>query len=227
MRALLAHDALDEVAEECASASQVLAALDLLAEPMRLELGDDLVEVDAGHVHLVERLDGGEARRAPRLGTSPRGLRPGLAGFLWPGRSSAPARRGEMLLELHQGEAGSRRVAAFVAARRRLPAPGLLAAVAGENAVAERHGVLDGERIQAGRGFPRDDVVVGGLAADDAAKRDTAAMAPCSADEAVGKRQAERERDLERARHGEPLIVDAAASSSAMAPRASSSAMSS
>ena len=61
-----------------------------------------------------------------------------------------------------------------------------------------------------GGGFPRHDVVMGGLAADHAAKRDAAAMAPCPADEAVGKRKAERERDLERTRHGDALILDAA-----------------
>ena len=64
--ALLAHHALDEVAEEGGLGIAILAAFDLLAEPMRLELGDHIVEVDAGHVHLVERLDGGESRRAPR-----------------------------------------------------------------------------------------------------------------------------------------------------------------
>ena len=47
---------------------------------------------------------------------------------------------------------------------------------------------------------------MGGLAADDAAKGDAAAMPSRPADEAVGERQAERERDFERARHGEPLI---------------------
>ena len=65
--------------------------------------------------------------------------------------------------------------------------------------------------MQAGGGFARHDVVMGGLAADDAAKRDAAAMAACPADEAVGKREAQRKRDLERARHGDPLILDAAA----------------
>ena len=57
---LLAHHAIDEVAEEGGFGVGILAALDLLAEPMRLELGDHLVEVDAGHVHLIERLHGGE-----------------------------------------------------------------------------------------------------------------------------------------------------------------------
>ena len=44
---------------------------------------------------------------------------------------------------------------------------------------------------------PRHDIVMGGFSTDHAAKRDAAAMAPCPADEAVGKRKAERERNFE------------------------------
>ena len=61
---LLAHHAFDEVAEEGGLGVAILAALDLLAEAMGLELGDDLVEIDPGHVHLIERLHGGKARGA-------------------------------------------------------------------------------------------------------------------------------------------------------------------
>src|SRR4029079_3048423 len=57
---LLAHHAIDEVAEEGGFGVGILATLDLLAEPMRLELGNHLVEVNAGHVHLIERLHGGQ-----------------------------------------------------------------------------------------------------------------------------------------------------------------------
>src|SRR5512143_212161 len=121
----------------------------------------------------------------------------------------APARGGKMLLKLHQGEAGSRRVAPLVAPIDARPLPGLLAALASEDAEADRHGVLHGELMKSGGRFARHDVVMGGLAADDAAERDAAAMAPCPADKAVGEREAERERDLERARHGDPLIGDA------------------
>src|SRR5512134_1817530 len=45
-----------------------------------------------------------------------------------------------------------------------------------------------------------------GFAADDAAERHAAAMTPSPADKAVGERKAERERNLERARHVDPLI---------------------
>src|SRR5262245_53856060 len=71
--------------------------------------------------------------------------------------------------------------------------------------------MLDGKRMQSCGGLPRHDLVMGGLATDDAAKRDAAAMAPCPADEAGGEREAQRKRDLERARYRDPLIFDAAA----------------
>ena len=66
--ALLAHDAADDVAEERRFGRQILRALDLAAEPMALELGEDLVQAGAGDVHLVERLHGGEPRRAAPVG---------------------------------------------------------------------------------------------------------------------------------------------------------------
>ena len=65
---LLAHHTLDDVPEEIRLRLGILAALDLLAEAMRREFGDHLVEVDAGHVHLVKRLNRGEARGAAGRG---------------------------------------------------------------------------------------------------------------------------------------------------------------
>ena len=70
--ALLAHHAFDDVAEELRLGIAILRAFDFLPEPMGLELGDHVGQVDAGHVHLVERLDGGESCRGPRLGASSR-----------------------------------------------------------------------------------------------------------------------------------------------------------
>ena len=58
-----------------------------------------------------------------------------------------------MLLELHQGETGACRVAALVAPLDARPLPGLLAALAGEDAEADRHRMLHGELMQAGRRF--------------------------------------------------------------------------
>src|SRR6478752_603540 len=46
-----------------------------------------------------------------------------------------------MLLELHQSEAGARRVAPLVASVDARPLPGLLAALAGQDAEANRDGV--------------------------------------------------------------------------------------
>src|ERR1039457_6294211 len=60
--ALLAHHAGHDVAEERGLGRQILRALDLAAEPVALEFGEDLVQAGAGEVHLVERLH----RRQPR-----------------------------------------------------------------------------------------------------------------------------------------------------------------
>src|SRR5262245_25640477 len=65
---LLAHHARDQVAEEGGLGVSILAILDLLAETMRLEFGDYVGQVDAGHVHLVERLHGGKPGGAARSG---------------------------------------------------------------------------------------------------------------------------------------------------------------
>src|SRR5262245_11064618 len=102
---------------------------------------------------------------------------------------SAPARRGEMLLELHQREAGTGRIAALVAPIDARPHPRLLAAIAGEDAIAEGYGVLDGECVERRGGFARHNVVMRRLAANDAAERDASAVPPRPADEAIGKRQ--------------------------------------
>ena len=65
---LLAHDAADDVAEKCRLRRPILRALDIAAEPMAFELGQNLVQAGAGKVHLVERLHGGEPRRAALVG---------------------------------------------------------------------------------------------------------------------------------------------------------------
>ena len=75
--------------------------------------------------------------------------------------------------------------------------PGLLATVASENAVADGDGVLDGELMQACRGFPGHNLVMGGLAANDAAKSDTAAMTACPANESGGMSETQGKGDLE------------------------------
>src|SRR5262245_3816813 len=65
---LLAHHTLDDIAEEFWLRLGVAAALDFLAQAMRRDFGDPLVQVDAGHVHLVKRLDRCEARGAAGRG---------------------------------------------------------------------------------------------------------------------------------------------------------------
>src|SRR5262249_52198509 len=87
--ALLAHDAADHVAEERRFGGQVLIALDLAADPMALELCHDVVHAGAGDVHLVERLNGGEARRAAPVRLA---LVPGC-GFAGHGGQPAARRR--------------------------------------------------------------------------------------------------------------------------------------
>src|SRR5680860_1335390 len=68
--------------------------------------------------------------------------------------------------------------------------------------------MLDGQLIEPGGGFARHDLVMAGLAADHAPERNAGPMASRAADKAVGERQAERQRDLERARYRDPLIFD-------------------
>ena len=58
--ALVADHAGDDVAEEGRVGVAVLVAVDFLAEPVGLELGDHLGKRRAAEVHLVERLHGGE-----------------------------------------------------------------------------------------------------------------------------------------------------------------------
>src|SRR5262245_2415563 len=114
-----------------------------------------------------------------------------------------------MLLEPHQSEAGLRRVAALVAPVDAGALPGLFAAFAGQDAETDWHGMLHGELMQGSGRFPRHDIVMAGLAADDATERDAAAMAAGLSHEAIGKREAERKRDFERTGHGDALIGDA------------------
>src|SRR5262249_19290522 len=66
--ALLAHHARDHVAEERRLGRQILRAFHLAADPVTLELGQNLVQAGAGDVHLIERLHGGEPCGAAPIG---------------------------------------------------------------------------------------------------------------------------------------------------------------
>ena len=58
----------DHVAEERRFRRQILRAFDLAADPMTLELGEDVVQAGARDIHLVERLHGGEPGGAAPVG---------------------------------------------------------------------------------------------------------------------------------------------------------------
>ncbi len=66
--ALLAQHAGDDIAEEGGFGREILRALDLAADPVALELGEDFVEAGAGDIHLIERLHGGKPRGAALVG---------------------------------------------------------------------------------------------------------------------------------------------------------------
>src|SRR5258708_26796510 len=65
---LIAHHAGHDVTEEGCLGRQIFVALDLAAEPMTLELGEDVVNAGAGDIHLIERLYRREPRRATPVG---------------------------------------------------------------------------------------------------------------------------------------------------------------
>ena len=67
-RQLIAHHAGDDVAEERGVGIAVLVAVELLAEPVGLELGEYLRQGRAGEIHLIERLHGRQPRRAALIG---------------------------------------------------------------------------------------------------------------------------------------------------------------
>src|SRR3546814_13213518 len=108
-------------------------------------------------------------------------------------------------LHVQHREAGLRRVAALVLAVHVGARPGLLVVLAGDDAIAERQGVLAGEVLQLAGALAADVVIVRGLAADDAAEGDVAveAVAP-RAEVHRPHRHADRRRALEGARTGTP-----------------------
>ena len=66
-RTLLAHHAAQDVAEERGLGRLERDALDLAADPVRLELGEARRSRPCPRLHLVERLHGGEPRAAAAL----------------------------------------------------------------------------------------------------------------------------------------------------------------
>ncbi len=65
---LIAHHAGHHVAEERRLGRQIFVALDLAAEPVAFEFGEDVVDAGAADVHLIQRLHRREPRRAAPVG---------------------------------------------------------------------------------------------------------------------------------------------------------------
>src|SRR5882757_7919663 len=114
---LVAHHAGHDVAEERGFGRQILVALDLVAEPVAFELGEDVVDAGAADVHLVQRLHGGEPRRAAAVGF--------LVGVL-----------GRLLVVCHRQAFASRRLIRSIASAARAASPPLLSSLARARAQA-------------------------------------------------------------------------------------------
>ena len=153
------HHAADERAEERRIGRPELLAFELLAEPVRLELGDDRRQRRAADVHLVERLHRAEPRGAALIG--------GLGGE--PARSAMRARASRAAPPSRRPRPP--RAAPLFISLTRARAQACVVVLDGQDAVADRKRPLGGEVHDRARGFVRDDVVVRGLAADHAAER--------------------------------------------------------
>ena len=112
-------------------------------------------------VHLVERLHRAEARDAALVGRAGR-------------RHLASLPFSQFRFECDHRKRRFRRRAALVHLAHPRARPGLLVVLDGQDAVADRKPMRDGEIHERSRGFVRDGVVVRGLAADDAAEGDIA-----------------------------------------------------
>ena len=193
-RALLAHHAADHVAEERGLGRQILLALDLAADPMAFEFGQDVVEPRAGDIHLIERLHGGEPRRAAPVGLArPSSLRsatssaPALAASALEPTSASAARAASPPLSCSAGRARAQACASVSTVRMPLP-------IGSRRATDEIHQARARIRM-------RHDVVVDGLAADHAAERDRAVVGLPRASRAASSAMAIAGRNFQRARH--------------------------
>jgi hypothetical protein len=63
-------NARDQRAEECRVSGKVGLAINFLTKPMGFEFRNGLQDVRTGHIHLIERLNGRKARRAPLVDRS-------------------------------------------------------------------------------------------------------------------------------------------------------------
>src|SRR6185312_12321882 len=118
----------------------------------------------------------------------------------------------ERALKLDQPQASARRIATFSLSPAARPRQRLFFVVDRQDAVAERHSMLDGDFHQPVVGVVTNDIVVRGLAADDAAEGDgTVPLAVLGAarNEPCGRRLRQHLRDLQCARHGDAVMRDA------------------
>ena len=157
--------------KKATSASRYCSPSSSLPEPVRLELGEHVGQRRAAEIHLVERLHGGEARGAALVGGPRRARRSALP----PALIATPKRS-------RSGDHGKRRLGrrrrpcSSRSTRARAQACASFSTVRMPLPTAER-AASTAMSISAARGLVRDDVVMRGLAADDAAERDVAVVA--------------------------------------------------
>ena len=192
--ALLAHHAADDVAEERGLRRQILLAFDLAADPVALELGQDLVQ--AGR----RRCPSG---RAP----APRRAAPRRAGWPCAPRMIAlrHARYRDPALEADERERRARGIAALVALVELRAFARLRIGVDGDDAVADRDAARDRQVHQRARRFKRHDLEMQRLAADDAAEPDRAVERLAGALGGI-ERDRDRRRHFQRTRHADALV---------------------
>ena len=190
--ALLGHHAADDVAEERGLRRQIFIALDLAADPMALELRQDVVQRG-------RRRDPSGRAPAPRQAARRRGGWRGVRRSvrpLWPWRYRL-ARWRLIATSASAARAASPPLSCSVDARAR---PGLRLVVDGEDAVAARQPVRDREVDQRARRLHRHDVEMERLALDHAAERHHAVVGLLLLFGRVD-RDRDGRHDLERARH--------------------------
>ena len=147
---LVADHAGDDVAEERRFGRQIFLALDLVAEPMALEFGEDVVDPRACDVHLVERLHRGKPRRASPVGFPVLLLSWPLAGFLSGVFCALPSSDPRQpALDAQHRKRRARGIAAFVQFARTRPRPGLGFRIDRDDAVAEREPLATVSSIRA------------------------------------------------------------------------------
>ena len=154
--------------EERLLGGQILRALDLAADPVAFELGEDFVQARAGEIHLVERLHGGKPRGAALVGLARLLVACGrVAGHHQPLRSR---------LSFAMTSAARAASAPLLPSSPPARALRLRFVLDGEDAVAERDARAATSSIKPARGFVRHDLEMIGLAANDAAERDDAVI---------------------------------------------------